>query len=121
MAVGALVFSFNVAPTLEMVLIAYKMTHWHAVALVLLSILLLHALVYTIGFAGQEEPPGNAGFLRTFFSYTLAGYGIALLVSLYILWMFERTHGASLAEIVGTVVVLGFLAAIGATVARLVV
>jgi putative integral membrane protein (TIGR02587 family) len=121
MAAGALFVAFNVAPTEEMVLIAFTMTTWHAVALALVSILILHAFVYTVGFAGQEEPPGNTGFALTFLHFTIAGYGIALLVSLYVLWTFDRTVGSSIAEIAMMTVVLAFPAALGAATARLVV
>ena len=72
------------------------MTPWHAVALTVVSVLLLHGFVYTVGFAGQEERPDYAGFWLTFLHFTIAGYGIALLVSLYVLWTFERTVGVSL-------------------------
>jgi putative integral membrane protein (TIGR02587 family) len=121
MMAGAIFFAFNVAPTEEMILIAYQMTPWHALALVLCSMLMLHAFVYTVGFAGQEEPLGNTGLWRTFLYFTVAGYGIALLVSLYVLWTFGRTDGVQLTESAMTVIVLGFPAALGAALARLVV
>ena len=121
MMAGALFLAFNVAPTEEMILIGFKMTPWHAIALILFSILLLHAFVYTVGFAGQEESPEAHGFGRTFITYTIAGYGIALLVSLYVLWTFGRTDGADFGEIASMTAVLGFPAAIGAAIARLVV
>jgi putative integral membrane protein (TIGR02587 family) len=121
MAAGALFFAFNVAPTEEVILIAYAMTPWHAVALALVSVFMLHGFVYTVGFAGQEERPHYAGFWLTFLHFTVAGYGIALLISLYVLWIFERTSGVSLTEIAMTMVVLGFPAALGAAVARLIV
>jgi putative integral membrane protein (TIGR02587 family) len=117
MGSGALFFAFNVAPTEEMVLISFRMTPWHALALVAASLLTLHALVFSVGFAGQEshERQGLA-----FAHYTLAGYGLALLVSLYILWTFGRLDDG-LSDTVRAVVVLGFPAAIGAAAARLVV
>ena len=121
MMAGALFLAFNVAPTEEMILIGFKMTPWHAIALILLSILLLHAFVYTVGFAGQEEAPESHGFWRTFLTYSVAGYGIALIVSLYVLWTFGRTDGADLGQVASMTAVLGFPAAIGAAVARLVV
>ena len=121
MTAGALFVAFNVAPTEEMVRIAYTMTSWHAVALALVSILMLHGFVYTVGFGGQEERPGYAGFLLTFLHFTVAGYGIALLVSLYVLWTFERTVDVTPAEIAMMMVVLGFPASLGAATARLVV
>jgi len=117
MASGALFFAFNVAPTEEMILISYKMTAWHAVALVLLSLLVLHVLVYAVGFAGQK---GHEGHALAFLHYTLAGYGVALLVSVYILWTFGRLD-ASADEAVRATVVLAFPGALGAAAARLVV
>ncbi len=121
MMAGALFLAFNVAPTEEMVLIAYIMTPWHAIALLLFSLLLLEAFVYGVGFAGQEQPAEGATFARRFLSTTVAGYGIALIVSLYVLWTFGRTDGAGLIQVAEMTVVLGFPAAVGAAIARLVV
>jgi putative integral membrane protein (TIGR02587 family) len=121
MMAGAIFVAFNVAPTEEMLVIAFTMTEWHAVALAAASIVMLHGLVYTVGFAGQEERPENATMLQTFLHFTIAGYGIALLVSLYVLWTFERTIGMAGGEIAMMMVVLGFPAALGAATARLVV
>ena len=120
MLAGALFLGFNLAPTEEMVLISYRMTPWHALALIVASILLLHAFVYSVGFAGQEEPHQD-GLVATFTRYTLAGYGVAVLVSLYVLWTFGRTAGADLPQIAMMVAVLAFPGAIGAAIARLVV
>jgi len=117
MGAGALFFAFNVAPTEEMILIGFKMSAWHALALVAVSLAALHALVFAVGFAGQEDH-GHPGL--AFLHFTLAGYGIALLVSLYCLWTFGRLD-TPLSEAVRSVVVLGFPAALGAAVARLVV
>ena len=74
-----------------------------------------------IGFAGQHDPVAGHGFRRRFLVYTIAGYGIALLVSLYVLWTFGRTDGADLARMATMTAVLGFPAAVGAAIARLVV
>jgi putative integral membrane protein (TIGR02587 family) len=121
MTAGALFLAFNVAPTEEMILIAFQMTPWHALTLGMASIALLHALVYTVGFSGQESRPEGGSFVSTFLHFTLAGYGIALLVSLYVLWTFGRTENTALAEIVQMTLVLGFPAALGAATARLVI
>lgn len=117
MAAGALFLAFNVAPTEEMILIGFKMSAWHALALVLASLVVLHALVFTVGFAGQEQHESHA---RAFAHFTLVGYGIALLVSLYVLWTFGRLDGG-LSDTVRAVAVLSFPAALGAALARLVV
>jgi len=117
MGAGALFLALNVAPTEEMVLIAFKMTPWHGLALVALSLLTLHALVFSVGFAGQKTHESHG---LAFLHYTVAGYGAALLVSLYVLWTFGRLD-SGLSEAVRAVVVLGFPGALGAAAARLVV
>lgn len=121
MVAGALFLAFNLAPTEEMIVIGFKMSPWHGIALVLASILILHAFVYGVGFAGQERPPEGSGFWRLFIFYTIAGYGIALLVSVYVLWTFGRMEGADLVQIASMTAVLAFPAAVGAAIARLVV
>lgn len=120
MAAGAIYISFNVAPTEEMLLIAFKMTPARTLGLVLLSVAVLHAFVYSVGFKGQE-PQAEMSFPRVFLSYTLAGYAVALCVSIYVLWTFERFEGVSPPQVAAMVTVLGFPAALGAAVARLVV
>ncbi len=121
MTAGAVFLAFNVAPTEEMILIAFKMTAVHALGLILLSIALLHAFVYALGFRGQEQMPEGMGFVGGLVSYSIVGYGIALLVSLYVLWTFGRTDGASFAQIAMMTTVLGFPSALGAASARLIV
>ena len=121
MLAGALFLGFNLAPTEEMVLISYRMTGWHGIALVLVSIALLHALVYTVGFKGTEQVGSESGFFSVFVRFSIVGYGIAILISLYVLWTFGRTEGVSAPQIASMVAVLGFPCAIGAAIARLVV
>jgi len=120
MLVGGLFLAFNVAPTEELMVISYTMAPGHALALIAASLLLLHALVYSVGFAGQHDPH-KRGILASFLIYTIPGYGIALLVSLYVLWTFGRADGTDLAGISSAAIVLGLPASIGAAIARLVV
>ena len=112
---------FNVAPTEEMILITFAMDPTHLIGLMACSVLLLHALVYTVGFAGQERQAEGVGPWTTFLTYTLAGYGLALLLSAYVLWTFGRTDDASLSLVAMMAVVLAFPASLGAGIARLVV
>lgn len=118
MVAGALFLALNMAPTEEMILIAYRMSAGHVVALMAVSLILMHALVYSVGFAGQEAHDRPLG---AFAHYTLPGYALVLLVSLYVLWVFGRTEGHGPAEIVDAMVVLGFPGALGAAAARLLV
>lgn len=121
MGVGSLFLAFNVAPTEEMVLIASRLTHWHAVALVTASLLLIHGFVYAVNFRGAPGAPEGVPPVSLFFRYTVPGYAIALLVSAYVLWTFGRFEDHAVTRMVMQAVVLGFPASIGAAAARLVV
>src|SRR3546814_12765663 len=83
------------------------------------SDLLMHGFVYAVEFRGQKDIPEGARPSGVFIRYTVAGYALALLISLYILWTFGRTDGIDFREMLTTVIVLGFPAALGAAAARL--
>jgi putative integral membrane protein (TIGR02587 family) len=118
MAVGALFVAFSVAPTEEIILIAYKMTPWHALALMAASLGLLHVIVYSMGFAGDH--PHERPWLA-FAHFTVPGYAIALLVGLYAQWTFGHLDGQSSGLFALTTAVLAFPGALGAGAARLLV
>lgn len=120
MAVGALYLAFNVAPTEEMVLIAYKMTPWHGLALALVSLATMHAFVYSVEFRGQERVLPGTPFWEVFVHFTIVGYALVLLISFYMLWTFGRLDGLALPETLDVTVVLGFPGAVGAAAARLI-
>ena len=121
MVAGALFLGFSVAPTEEMILISFLMSPLHSIALVLMSLIMLHGIVYTVGFKGQEEPMGSPAFWSIFVRFTIPGYAIATIVALYLLWTFGRIDGTQVEQVVGMVAVLAFPAAAGAALARLVV
>ncbi len=121
MLAGAVFVAFNVAPTDEVSHISQLMTPLHALALAGVTILVQHALVYSVEFRGQVLWPGERKFAAVFVAYTLAGYAIALAVAGYVLWTFGRMDGMHPGEIATMVVILGFPAALGAATARLVV
>lgn len=119
MAVGALFLSFNVAPTEEMVLIAYQIGPAQELGLALLSLLGMHVFVYALEFRGQEPRPAEVGFWRLFWRFSVVGYVIVLLISLYVLWTFGRLEGVSFAESLTAAIVLAFPGSIGAAGARI--
>lgn len=119
MTAGALFLGLNVAPTEEMVLLSYMMDPWRTIGLALLSLVLMHAFVYAVEFPGGSSG-GEEAFWSVFLRYTVAGYALVLVISLYLLWTFGRIDGTSLEAIIGTTVVLGFPGAIGAAAARLI-
>lgn len=120
MAVGALFLGFNVAPTEEMILISFQMSEWHALCLVVLSVVLMHGFVFAVGFAGGSEASPDEPWWSPFLRLTLPGYVVAVSVSLYLLWIFARLDGLSADGIVMATVVLAFPSAIGAAAARLI-
>jgi putative integral membrane protein (TIGR02587 family) len=120
MAAGALFLAFNVAPTEEMVLIAHQMSVWHSIALILVSLLIMHAFVYALEFQGTASIPPGTPFWSVFLRYTVVGYAVALLMSLYMLWTFGRTDGLAFHQTISVLVVLGFPSAVGAAAARLI-
>ena len=119
MVTGALFFAFNMAPTEEMVVIAHRMSAWHTILLIVLSLVIMHAFVYKLEFRGQENHPETQSWWTVFSRFTITGYAIALLVSFYCMWSFGRNDGDGAAIVIAQVIVLAFPAAIGAASARL--
>lgn len=119
MVAGALFLALQVAPTREIPLLAAHMGPWRAVALLAVSLILLHTFVYRVNFRGQHEPhaPGWQLFIR----YSVVGYLLAASTSAYVLWTFGQLEGQPLPAALGIVVVLSFPASLGAAAARLLV
>jgi len=119
MAVGALFLSLNVAPTEEVILISYKMTQWHALAAIVVSIGIMHGFVYAVAFKGTHEIPEDTPWWHAFFRFTLPGYIVAMAISLYVLWTFGRLDDTAPTQMLMSAIVLSFPGAIGAAAARL--
>ena len=115
MLVGALFLGLNVAPTEEMVQIAWTMTPWHALGLVALTVGAMHAFVY-----GHGTGDGDAPWWSLLLRFTLVGYVLALAISLYALWTFGRTDGIGAPPLLMSTLVLAFPAGLGAAAARLI-
>ena len=103
-----------------MVLTPRQFSLGHALALMALLLLIIHALVYRVGFSGQEERPEDATFRGLFLRFTVVGYAVALLTSLYVLWLFGRTDSVVVGQIIMMVSVLGFPASVGVAAAQLI-
>lgn len=119
MMVGALFLSLNVAPTEEIVLIAYRIGPGQELLLALLSLSAMHAFVYAVNFHGAEPRPEDAGFWGLFLRFSVVGYAVVLLTSCYVLWTFGRLEGITFEEQLSATIVLAFPGAIGAAGARL--
>jgi putative integral membrane protein (TIGR02587 family) len=119
MIIGALFVAYTVAPTEEILLIAYRMTPWHALVAVLVSLTIMHTFVYWVDFHGQEEAPEGHNPWLLFIHFTLVGYLAVFLTSFYILWTFGRIENTALSMTLMCVVVLSIPGALGAAAARL--
>jgi putative integral membrane protein (TIGR02587 family) len=120
MLVGAVYLSMTLAATEEMILIAYQMSNWHSVALVLFTLVIMHGFVYAVKHQRGETSRAEESFVSVFLRLTVVGYVVALLVSAYILWTFGRTDDTGAEDVIKSIVVLGFPAALGASAARLI-
>lgn len=119
MLVGALFLALNIAPTDEVTLIANMMGPIQGIALILFSLVIMHAFVYAVGFRGQADVPEDTPRWSLFVRYTVPGYAIALATSVYLQWTFGQIDGVGWHHFVVTTVVLAFPASIGAATARL--
>ncbi|WP_407863382.1 TIGR02587 family membrane protein [Phyllobacterium phragmitis] len=120
MGVGALFLGFNIAPTEEPMLISYRMTQWYAIALVLLSLAVMHGFVFALGFQGGTELSPQTPWWSALIRFTLPGYVIAAGVSLFVLWIFGRTDDLTFGQAVMAMIVLAFPSSVGAAAARLI-
>lgn len=120
MAVGALFLGLNVAPTEEMILLSYKMSPLHVLCAICLSLIVMHAFVYAVSFKGGHEIGDDVPAWHIVIRFTLPGYIIALLVSAYTLWTFQRFDDMFMGQMLSTTIVLGLPSSIGAAAARLI-
>jgi putative integral membrane protein (TIGR02587 family) len=120
MGVGALFLAFNVAPTEEIELIAFKLSRAHSVALMLGTLVVMHALVYGVEFSGTPVEPGPTPWWSLLLRYTVVGYAVVLVLALYLLWTFGRLDALSVPQALAMGVVLAFPGAVGAAAARLI-
>lgn len=120
MGVGAIFLAFQLAPTEEIVLIGYMMTGWHTAALVIVSLCIMQAFLCSIERRPQVSIFSASFFWDVFLRFTIVGYTLALILSLYVLWTFGRLDGVAAVDIVRSTLVLGFPAALGTSAARLI-
>jgi putative integral membrane protein (TIGR02587 family) len=117
MAVGCAVLAYNVAPTEEIAVLAGRVGDLQAAGVAGLSLVGLHAIVYSMGFRGQHR--SDAPVWSVFLGYTVVGYAVTLLVCSCLLWVFGHLEGVPLSVMAVRTVILGVPGTIGAGAARL--
>lgn len=115
---GALMFSFNIAPTMEVQVIGNGLTRYHLIGLVLFSLFVSAVLVF---FADLAERDGDEGLLASRVSETCISYLLSLLVSAALLWMFGYIGvGTPLQLVVPWVVALGYVTTLAGAAGRMI-
>lgn len=120
LATGALFLAFNLAPTEEMMLISYKMTTVHVMALLVLTLLVMHAFVVATSNFTVKQLQCGATHRALFVRITSVGYALALAVSFFMLWVFASIDDVSFHNTLKVTLVLSFPAGIGAAASRLI-
>lgn len=119
---GALYFGFNVAPTEEPMRIGLGMTPWQAALLLVLSLVVVHAMLYAVDFRGGERLPHGHGWWRSLVGLGSASYAAAALVALFLLWAFGRIDAdTGLFPALQMTISLAFVTSIGAAAGRLII
>lgn len=114
---GAVLFAANVAPTEEIIMIAFESTPWRILGLAAFSIVMSALILYYSGFRGAKSVAAESwssvpvGLVIT--------YAIALIASAGILWFFGRFDGLTLGTAIRATVVLAVAASLGASAGRL--
>lgn len=116
--IGSVFVGMSIAPTDEVDMIAAAMTPEWTLALVAVSLVACHGVVFVAGFAGEDRRHGQAGVLQHPATETIVCYLVALAAAWVMLWFFQRGEPSSAAGLT-EVVVLGFPAAIGGAAGRL--
>jgi len=117
---GAILVGSNIAPTEEVLEIAVDSSSLHLVGLAVLSMAVIGVILYISNFSGADKIEGDATFSQRM-ETVLVVYAIALVSSGLLLWMYGHLGGASIAVFASEVIVLAFVASLGASAGRLLI
>jgi putative integral membrane protein (TIGR02587 family) len=115
---GAILFAINVAPTEEILIIAFETSSWKLLGLALISLALGALILFYSNFSGAQKFVRGNGLLTVLIGAVIT-YAVALLTSAIILWFFGRFEGLALITCLAQTVVLGLAATLGASAGRL--
>jgi putative integral membrane protein (TIGR02587 family) len=116
--IGATFIALSIAPTDEVPMIASAMEPAWQLLVIAASLLISYAIVFVAGFAGQEGRHGQQGPLQHPLTETIVCYLVALVVSAFLLWLFQRGQRPA-ADLLTRVIVLGLPATVGGAAGRL--
>ena len=118
---GALFFGFNIAPTIEPMLLGLRMHWWNGLLLLALSLLQVHAVVYYVDFRGSISSAADAFSSSRLWTASVTTCVISLFMAAYLLWTFGRIEGATgWTAILHMTIALGFVTSLGAAAGKLI-
>ena len=115
---GAVLISASIAPTEEVIVIAFESTPQRLITLAALSFGLCVLVLYYSDFRGAKSTSGSAGW-SSIFSGSCITYACALAAAAALLWYFGRYDSLSVGIAVSATVVLAAAASLGASAGRL--
>lgn len=118
--IGAILFAFNVAPTVEPKVILTTITPWHIIAIALFSLFISWLMVENARFQNPDNQ-GKGKFLALPWVETVVSYLVSLLVSASFLWTFGYIDlGTDMITVLSWVIVLGYATTLGGSAGRLI-
>ncbi|MDY7002419.1 MAG: TIGR02587 family membrane protein [Cyanobacteriota bacterium] len=90
--VGAIIIGFSLAPTDEVTILAVTASPPWLLAIMLVSLLISYCIVFAAGFTKQNKRQQQRGLFQTPGSETIFSYLISLLVSVLMLWFFQKLN-----------------------------
>ena len=117
---GGALFAFNIMPTIEPKVMLLEVGPWHALAILLFSLLISYGIEFMARFHDEREDQ-RRGVLSPKWLTTLFCYLVSLATSALLLWMFGYLHtGTPLPMALPWVIMVGYAATLGGTAGRLV-
>lgn len=118
---GALLFGFNIAPTVEPMLLGLQMHWWNGLALLGFSVVQVHAVVYYVDFRGSFESTAGPLWSPRLWSGSLTTCFLSLIVAAYLLWTFGRIGPSTgFVAALHMTLALGFVTSLGAAAGKLI-
>lgn len=115
---GAVLIASNIAPTDEVPIIGFETNPFKILMIFIFSIAVGAAILNYINFKGSKKMNGHKSSMKEVVFGTAIMYSIALGVSFFMLWIFNRFDGVSLYGIIAQVIVLALPATLGASAGR---
>ncbi len=119
---GAVIIGFAIAPADEILIIASRLSSLGMLLIILTSLVISYIIVFEASFVSESKRMEQRGIFQHPVVETINSYLVALMVSLFMLWLFQTVGtDRSWYEWLNYTTILGFPASIGGAAGRLAV